>query len=298
MRIVSPIIPCLFLALLLFQATSTGETKTTSGTLTADDLKNGEYQTEFSSSGKIKLHNGLYKEKIVPDSSTELVVTLSDKMAFGDLNGDGEKDAAVILITNPGGSGTFRYLAAVINQNGSPNHVASQLLGDRIKVKSLSIRSGEITVEMITHGPSDPLCCPTLEAIHDYQLQGNKLVFAPSQGFMDRKWTLQSFGTMGSEEGLVPNTEITIEFSADGKIHGSGGCNRYFSAYEFGANGSLKIKPIGSTQMACPEEIMAQEMNYFKALQGVSAFKVKSQVLRLFYDTGDRVLNFNESITR
>ena len=298
MRIVSPIIPGLFLSLFLFQAASSGVTKTTTGTLTVDDLKNGEYQTEFSSSGKIKLHNGLYKEKIVPDSSTELVVTLSDKMAFGDLNGDGEKDAAVILIINPGGSGTFRYLAAVINQNGAPNHVASQLLGDRVKVKSLSIKSGEITVKMITHGPSDPLCCPTLEAIQDYQLQGDKLVFTPGQGLMDRKWTLQSFGTMGSEEGLVPDTEITIEFSADGRIHGSGGCNRYFSSYEFGADGSFKIKPIGSTQMACPEEIMDQEMNYFKALQGVSAFKLKSQVLQLFYDTADRVLNFNESIIR
>ena len=172
MRIVSPIIPGLFLSLFLFQAASSGVTKTTTGTLTVDDLKNGEYQTEFSSSGKI---NGIYKEKIVPDSFTELVVTLSDKMAFGDLNGDGEKDAAVILIINPGGSGTFRYLAAVINQNGAPNHVASQLLGDRVKVKSLSIKSGEITVKMITHGPSDPLCCPTLEAIQDYQLQGDKL---------------------------------------------------------------------------------------------------------------------------
>jgi hypothetical protein len=176
MRSVILIIPCLFL--LLFQAPSLGEIKSPSGTLTLDDLKNGEYLSQFAASGTIELHNGIYKEKIIPDSSTELVVTLSDKMAFGDLNGDGEEDAAVVLVTDPGGSGTFLYLAAVINQKGSPYNVASQLLGDRVKVKSLSIRSGEITVEMIKHGPADPMCCPTLETTQDYRLQGDKLVNA------------------------------------------------------------------------------------------------------------------------
>ena len=298
MRAVILIIPSLFLALLLFQSPSLGEIKSASGTLTSDDLKNGKYQSEFAASGTVELHDGIYKEKIVPGSSTELMVTLSDKMAFGDLNGDGKEDAAVILVTDPGGSGTFLYLAAVINQNGSPNNVASQLLGDRVKVKSLSIRSGEITVEVIKHGPGDPLCCPTLETTQDYRLQGNKLVVAPSRALIDRKWALQSFGTRGAVKRLFPDTEINIEFSADGRLHGSGGCNRYFGSYEIGVDGALKINPIGATQMACPKEIMDQELNYFKALQSVSAFKVKEQVLQLFSKNGDRVLNFNKSMSR
>jgi heat shock protein HslJ len=298
MRVVIPIIPCLFLAFFLFQAPSLGELKRSSRTLTIDDLKNSEYQSEFSASGRVKLNNGTYKEKVVPDSAAELVVTLSDKIAFGDLNGDGEEDAAVILVTDPGGTGTYRYLAVVTNQNGSPENVASQLLGDRIKVKSLSIRSGEISVEMITHGPNDPMCCPTLEVTQDYLLQGGKLVVVTEQGLMDKKWVLQSFGTMGSEERLFPDTEIGIKFSSDGSLQGSGGCNRYFSAYEFGSGDSLNIKQIGSTRMACPQEIVDQEINYSKALQSVSSFKVERQVLQLFYEYGDRVLNFYESLPR
>lgn len=298
MRAVIPIILCLFLTLLPFQATSAGGIKSNSATLTVDELKNGEYLSEFTAGGKVKLNDGVYKEKNAPDSSTELIVTLSNKMAFGDLNGDGEEDAAVVLITDPGGSGTFHFLAVVINQNGSPDNVASQLLGDRVKIKNLSIRSGEIAVEMITHGPSDPLCCPTLETTLDYQLQGDKLVVAPNRSLIDRNWALQSFGTRGGEKRLFPDTEISIEFSADGRFHGSGGCNGYFGSYKISPDGLLSISPVGSTQMACPEEILNQEINYFKALQSVSAFKVKSQVLQLFYENGVRVLNFNESITR
>ncbi len=269
-----------------------------SRTLTLDSLKNTQYQSGFSADGRIELSDGIYKEKILPGSATELVVMLSDKVAYGDLNDDGEDDAATILITDSGGSGTFRHLAVVLNQDGSPKHVASQLLGDRVKVKSLSVGSGAITVEMITHGPNDPICCPTLETTQHYILRGGKLVIAPVPGLMDRKWALHSFGTIGSEETLLPDTEISVEFAADGRLHGSGGCNRYFSSHEIGPGDSLTIKQIGSTRMACPPDIMDQEMNYFKALQRVSAFKVKNQVLQLFYENGEQVLNFNISLTK
>jgi uncharacterized membrane protein/heat shock protein HslJ len=266
-----------------------------SRTLTINDLKNAEYQSEFTANGRVKLTNGIYREKIVPNSATELIITLSDKVAYGDLNGDGDIDDAVILITNPGGSGTFRHLAIVTNQNGRPKHVASHLLGDRVKIKSLSVRTGEIAVEMITHGPNDPMCCPALEVTQNYLLQDDKLVKVQAPKLADRKWALQSFGTIGSEERPLPETEISIEFTADGKLHGSGGCNRYFSSYETGPGGSLTIKQIGSTRMACPPEIMDQEMKYFRSLQGVSTFKVKQQRLQLFDGNGDQVLNYTLS---
>ncbi len=260
--------------------------------LTIEGLKNAEYQSEFSVSGRVKLSNGIYRGKIVPESASELIVLLSDQVAFGDLNGDGADDAAVVLITDPGGSGTFRHLGAVINQQGSPKHVTSILLGDRVKVKSLSIRSGEIAVEMITHGPNDPMCCPTLQVAQNYVLQGSKLVVAHVRQLMKRKWALQSFGIKGSEDPLVPRTAISLEFTADGRLHGSGGCNRYFAAYEIGPGDSLKIESIGSTRMACPQEFMDQEMRYFEALQRVSAFTVEKDCLQLSYENSQRVLNF------
>jgi len=147
--------------------------------LTIDELKSGEYRSEWSAKGKIKLNDGIYQEKIAPDSATELVIKLSDRIAFGDLNGDGAEDAAVILVSNPGGSGTFYELAAVINSNGNPQHAASVFLGDRVKVEGVSIKSGKIMVKMVTHDRTDPRCCPSLRVEQEYTLQGDALVRHP-----------------------------------------------------------------------------------------------------------------------
>jgi uncharacterized membrane protein/heat shock protein HslJ len=262
------------------------------GFLTIEVLQNAKYQSEFAIDGSVKLSNGTYRGKLVPDSASELIVMLSDHVAFGDLNGDGAEDAVVVLISDPGGSGRFRHLGVVINEKGSPQHVASQLLGDRVKVNSLSVRSGEVAVQMMTHGPKDPMCCPTLKVTWNYVLQEGKLVTAGVRELMRRKWVLRSFGARNSKDPLVPGTAIRLEFASDGKLHGSGGCNRYFATYEIGPGDSLKIKSIGATRMACPQGFMDQEMRYFEALQRVSKFRVQKNLLQLFYENGQRVLNF------
>lgn len=144
--------------------------------LTIDMLKNAEYESEFPKSKKAKLTDGAYQEEIAPGAASKLTVNLLDQYATGDLNGDGVADAAVILAANMGGSGTFVNLAAVLNEGGKPKHVASTSLGDRVQIKSVSIKGGEIAVDMVKHGPNDPMCCPTQQVTQKYKLQDGKLV--------------------------------------------------------------------------------------------------------------------------
>lgn len=268
------------------------------GYLSMERLRNIEYKSEFAKNGKAKLTDGVYRESLVSDSAAELVIMLSQEVAYGDLDGDGAEDAAGVLVTNSGGSGTFRHLAAVLNDNESARNVATLFLGDRVKVKSIAIKSGEIVVEMITHGPNDPLCCPTVDVTQKYALRESQLVDAAIEGLLNRQWVLKSLGTAGSEQPLLPETAIVLEFNADGRLHGSGGCNRYFAAYVTRPGDGLTIKNIGSTRMACPEAFMDQEMRYFEALQRVSAFKVEKDLLQLFYENSQRVLNFIPSLPR
>jgi len=147
--------------------------------LTLAALKNAEYQSEFPKSKKARLTDGKYEEEIVPGAASKLVIALHPTYALGDLNGDGVNDAAVVLAANMGGSGTFIYLAAVVNQNGTPQHVASVSLGDRVKIEAMAIKAGVITVDVVTHGPQDPLCCPTQKATKSFRLLADKL--APVQ---------------------------------------------------------------------------------------------------------------------
>lgn len=145
--------------------------------LTLEALKNAAYLSEWPADGVAQLVDGEYEEEIVPGAASKLVIAFyQDMYAFGDLDGDGVEDAAVVLATSGGGSGTFISLEAVINDRGTPNHVATASLGDRVEVKSVAIEAGKITVDMVTHGPDDPLCCPTLEVTQIYRLQGDKLV--------------------------------------------------------------------------------------------------------------------------
>lgn len=150
--------------------------------LTVEMLKNAEYQSEWPAEGVAELKDGEYQEEIVPGAASKLIIVVyPDMHAFGDLNGDGVDDAGVVLATSGGGSGTFISLEAVINDKGTPKHVASAPLGDRAQIKSVAIESGEITVDMVTHGPEDPMCCPTLEVTQKYELQGDALVQLPSE---------------------------------------------------------------------------------------------------------------------
>jgi hypothetical protein len=104
------------------------------------------------------------------------MVIFIEPTAFGDLDGDGVADAAVLLVENSGGSGAFIYLAAVLNQDGEPNNQTTALLGDRVQVESLKIETGQIQIEMLTHGPDDPLCCPTQETTASYTLEALELL--------------------------------------------------------------------------------------------------------------------------
>lgn len=143
--------------------------------LTLDALRNAAYQSEFPASKKAKLTDGAYEEEIVPGAASKLTIRLSDQVAYGDVNGDGADDAAVLLLSNAGGSGTFVHLAVVINDKGTPRHVASALLGDRVQIKSLAIQASEITLPMIAHGPKDPMCCPTQEVTRTFRLEEGAL---------------------------------------------------------------------------------------------------------------------------
>ncbi len=104
-------------------------------------------------------------------------INLASQMAFGDLNGDGAGDAAVLLAENYGGSGVFVSLIAMLNQNGQPVQAASEMIDDRPQINSLSIQNGQIFLDATVHGPNDPGCCAAQSTQRTYQLVAGKLVF-------------------------------------------------------------------------------------------------------------------------
>jgi len=95
--------------------------------------------------------------------------------AAGDLDGDGVDEAVVPLLYTSGGTGGFRYLAVASRTPTGVRQRALTELGDRIQIRSLTIDAGRIRLETVEHGPEDPMCCPTLAAVHELRLDGGQL---------------------------------------------------------------------------------------------------------------------------
>lgn len=145
--------------------------------LTVEILQNTEYTLPGFGEAvyTYRFKDGKYAEG---DASTAGYVnlTLMDLYAFGDLNGDGVNDAAVLVAANYGGTGVFVSLNAVLNEGGKPRHAAWTMVDDRPQVDLLDIRDGEITMEAIVHSFEDPACCPTLSVTRTYTILGTSLM--------------------------------------------------------------------------------------------------------------------------
>lgn len=80
---------------------------------------------------------------------------------------------------------------------------------------------------------------------------------------------------------LVGDSSVTMNFSTDGKISGSAGCNRYHATYaQDGAK--LHFGAAAATRMACAgSELMEQEQNFLKALESVATARFERDRLEL-----------------
>lgn len=168
----------------------------------SDPLRNATYLDVLQQ--PITLVDGRYEgEPFVPGAATRPLVTLeSDVMATGDLTGDGNDEAVVILAHDPGGSGVFMHLAVVSDPDGSPRNIATFSLGDRVRVMALDIVDGRIIAELLEHGPDDPMCCPTKTVQREWRLpHGSRFRGHLAWGHESRSFTECG----GEREGWVIN---------------------------------------------------------------------------------------------
>jgi heat shock protein HslJ len=92
------------------------------------------------------------------------------------------------------------------------------------------------------------------------------------------------------DQSLVPGSSITAQFTSDGKVSGSAGCNRYSGTYTVSGNSLQLSSPMASTMMACEQALMDQESAYFKALGEVKTFSISGDQLTLTDDNKKSLL--------
>lgn len=262
------------------------------GPLSVAALKDAGYAGIYDE--VVNLSNGVYQgEPISADSVSRPTVTLMDRLvARGDLNGDGADDAAVILMENSGGTGVFYYLAPVLNLDNQPASPTSVLLGDRVEIKSMVISQGQIVTEIVTQGPDDALCCPTLLLRQSFELQGNQLVEVTRQelgtlSYQSLDGTAWLLAETALGKPVWPASQVTAAFSGD-TISGSTGCNTYSARVTPGEGQLLTVGAAVSTRMACVDpQLMDQETLFLQLLEGVQGWSYLAGQLALSYSVGD-----------
>jgi heat shock protein HslJ len=106
------------------------------------------------------------------------------------------------------------------------------------------------------------------------------------------EWLLEDLGG----GGVIDGVQATLAFPEAGKVAGNGSCNHFFGSAEISGH-AIKLGPLASSRMACPEAVMNQEGKYVDALQKVERFEWKDPYLLIFCKDFDKPLRFTRMET-
>ena len=106
---------------------------------------------------------------------------------------------------------------------------------------------------------------------------------APGQNLRGTSWLVTEYESDTGLISILPGSTVTTSFGTDGRVNGSGGCNRYFADYTASTSStSIKIAQIGLTRMLCqPADAMVQEGNFITALKSASTYQISGRHLTL-----------------
>lgn len=114
--------------------------------------------TAFVIDGKeFALKDGKAESVIDPDAASVSKLTVFGSPAYGDLDADGDQDAALLLQYEVGGSGTFYYAALALLDGAEYKGSGTMFLGDRIAPQTIEIREGRAVYSFADRNAGEPM---------------------------------------------------------------------------------------------------------------------------------------------
>lgn len=148
--------------------------------LTDWDLKNGEYHETLPKDGlsekTFKLSEGRWykNDPYIEDYGSQIYIF---KIAYGDLNGDGNRDAAIVWVENDyKAQGFFYEVVIVLNDNGQAKHVATKFIDNKPGIEKFYIKNGSVCIQVVMHDGDDHGCCPTHRKLLKYTIKDSTVV--------------------------------------------------------------------------------------------------------------------------
>jgi len=162
---------------------------------------------------------------------------------------------------------TFGPLAGTNKLCGSPaDEVAGKVLAGLAKVRSYEAAGDTLRMQ---DGSGKTL-----------------LTYRADQAGVEGRWTVLSVLYDEAIRSVVADTEPTADFSADGTISGSTGCNEFHGPYTLQGR-KIDIGPLSATRKACPtKDASDQEAGYLAALESAVRIEQAGPQLTLFNAKG------------
>jgi heat shock protein HslJ len=271
--------------------------------LSPQELANATYKSQYTISPTVTLQNGRYSEPVAPGSATETVIRMTRHLAYGDMNG--QPSAAVVLVTDPGGSGTFYDLHLMFAPQGQAVNPATAFLGDRVQINSIKIENSLIVVDMVQAGPNDPLCCPSQHVIKSFSWEKDNLVEVSSEVVEDSATTPQLVGPVWQwqqsqmSDGMTwepPDpASYTIEFTAEGQVSIQADCNKASGGYTSdGSSLTITLGPM--TLAACPPQSLSDQ--YLAQLGAAATYSFQEGDLYIDLRDGSGRMHFSAAASQ
>lgn len=149
----------------------------TTGTTYTVDPQNATYLIDGK---EVTLVNGVAEQEAAPGSASKIVTKYFGNAVNVDLNADGLIDSGFLLTQDGGGSGTFFYVAAALNQAGSTQGTNAIFLGDRIAPQSTNVdpaNPAQFIVNYAERKASEPMSAqPSVGVSRTFKLDQGTLV--------------------------------------------------------------------------------------------------------------------------
>lgn len=104
------------------------------------------------------------------------------------------------------------------------------------------------------------------------------------------EWRPVQIGALTVEEGF----EVFVQFGGEGQVSGHGGCNRFSGSWQTEGD-TIRIGPLASTRMACPEPQMELEAALFGALDAARTYRRERIDLTLFGEDGSELVRLAQT---
>jgi heat shock protein HslJ len=217
-------------------------------------------------------------------------------------------DDPVTAVFDKGGnitgfSGCNQYLATylVTGTNMSITPPASTRMACPAPVMQQESRYLELLTNVASwsNSPADTLTLydRSGSAVLVYKHPVDVSVGQPGTSPLVGSWDLLTYNNgKAALQSVSLSSVITAEFTKDGKLAGSAGCNAYTAGYFVNVS-KISISQPASTKKACEPDLMQQENQYLTLLSNASSFETTGDKLTIFDAAGTKLLEYKSHIT-